>query len=173
MGNLATPQALLHRWDEMQRDPSLQDLPYKIELNAWGKMEMSPASVRHGQLQAALAAALSHQLKDGVTVTECPILTDIGIRVPDLAWASADFMNRHGTTSPLTRAPEICVEVLSPSNVEAEITEKTRAYFAAGAEEVWLVAENGAIRFIGRSGEKAQSAFAISITLPDATKGYP
>jgi len=45
MGNLATPEALLHRWEQMQHDPSLQDLPYKIELNAWGKVEMSPASV--------------------------------------------------------------------------------------------------------------------------------
>ena len=79
----------------MQQDPSLQDLPYKIELNAWGKVEMSPASIRHGRLQAALTVELAQQLPDGVTVTECPILTDIGIRVPDLAWASAQFMSQH------------------------------------------------------------------------------
>jgi hypothetical protein len=97
MGDFATPQALLHRWGELQHDPSLRELPYKIELNAWGKVEMSPASVRHGQLQAALAAEFMRQLGDGVTVTEWPILTDIGIRVLDLAWASAEF---------------ICVEVM-------------------------------------------------------------
>ena len=44
MGNLATPETLLARWDEALHDPSLQDLPYKIEINAWGKVEMSPAS---------------------------------------------------------------------------------------------------------------------------------
>jgi Uma2 family endonuclease len=173
MGDFATPQALLHRWEELQHDPSLRDLPYKIELNAWGKVEMSPASVRHGQLQAALAAEFARQLGDGVTVTECPILTDIGIRVPDLAWASADFMSRHAGVSPLPRAPEICVEVVSPSNVAAEIAEKTRAYLAAGALEVWLVSEQGKVRYLDDSGEKKQSAFAIAITLPDLTKGYP
>jgi Uma2 family endonuclease len=173
MGYLATPEALLQRWDEMQRDPSLQDLPYKIELNAWGKVEMSPASVRHGQLQAALAAAFTRQLAHGMTVTECPILTDIGIRVPHLAWASSGFMHRHSGISPLPHAPEICVEVLSASNVAAEITEKTRAYLAAGAQEVWLVSEDGKIRFLDESGEKAQSAFPIAVTLPDLTKGYP
>ena len=173
MGNLATPESLIARWEEVLRDPSLQDLPYKIELNAWGKVEMSPASVRHGQLQAALAAEFAQQLRHGVTVTECPILTDIGIRVPDLAWASAHFMNRHRGMSPLPRAPEICVEVLSPSNVSAEVIEKTRAYLAAGAQEVWLVFEQGSIRFIDGSGEKAQSAFPISVKLPDLTKGYP
>ena len=54
MGNLATPEALVLRWDEVLKDPSLQDLPYKIELNAWGKVEMSPASNRHGRLQISL-----------------------------------------------------------------------------------------------------------------------
>ena len=45
MGNLASPQALIARWDELCRDPSLQDLPYKIEINAWGKVEMTPLTV--------------------------------------------------------------------------------------------------------------------------------
>jgi Uma2 family endonuclease len=173
MGTLATPQALLHRWEEMQRDPALQDLPYKIELNAWGKVEMSPASVRHGQLQAAVVEELKLKLRDGVSIVECPVLTDIGIRVPDVAWASAQFMHQHGGISPLPRAPEICVEVISTSNVDAEITEKTRAYLAAGAQEVWLVAENGAVRLIDRSGEKPCSLFGAAMTLPDLTKGYP
>jgi Uma2 family endonuclease len=173
MGNLATPEALLERWDEMQRDPSLQDLPYKIELNAWGKVEMSPASVRHGQQQAALAEAFRQQLADGVTITECPVLTDIGIRVPDLAWASAAFMRQYAGASPLPRAPEICVEVISPSNVAAEISEKTRAYLAAGAQEVWLAYEDGRIRFIDLTGKKPESAFPIRVSLPDLTKGYP
>ena len=116
-------------------------------------------------LQAALVVELQHQLSDGVTITECPIVTDIGIRVPDLAWASAEFMNRHQGRSPLPRAPEICMEVVSSSNVLAEITEKTRAYLAAGATEVWLVSENGSIRIVDRSGEKTQSAFPISVQL--------
>ena len=55
MGNLATPEFLIARWDELCRDPSLQDLPYKIELNAWGKIEMSPANNRHARLQGELA----------------------------------------------------------------------------------------------------------------------
>ncbi len=173
MGDLATPQALLHRWEELQHDPALRDLPYKIELNAWGKVEMSPASVRHGQLQAALAAEFARQLGNGVPVTECPLLTSIGVRVPDLAWASADFMSRHAGMSPLPRAPEICVEVVSPSNVGGEIADKTRAYLLAGAQEVWLVSEEGRITYVDGSGEKPRSRFPISATLPHPTKGYP
>ena len=38
----------------------------------------------------------------------------------------------------LTIAPEICVEVLSPSNLRSKIDEKKRLYFEASAEEVWI-----------------------------------
>lgn len=172
MGNLATPEALVLRWDEVLKDPSLQDLPYKIELNAWGKVEMSPASNRHGRLQIVLGAELMKQLPDGVSISECSILTQIGIRVPDVVWASARFMASCGEATPYTRAPEICIEITSPSNVQAEIEEKRAAYLAAGAEEVWLVSEDGAIRYFGRSGEMARSAFPVSITLPPPMKEY-
>ena len=136
MGNLATPEALIARWDEVLRDPTLQDLPYKIELNAWGKVEMSPASNRHGRLQAELAAELRRQLPNGIVITECSILTRIGIRVPDVVWACAGFMTDFGEITPYMRAPEICIEILSPSNVQAEIDAKTAAYRARSLQAI-------------------------------------
>jgi len=173
MGNLATPEALLSRWEEVLHDPTLHDLPYKIELNSWGKVEMSPASFRHGRLQIALGAELTRQLPDGVAASECPILTRIGIRAPDVIWASARFMSQYGEISPLMRAPEICIEIISPSNVEAEIEEKKRAYLTAGAEEVWLVSEQGTIRYFDHAGEKAKSSFPVAVTLPPPMKSNP
>ena len=170
MGNLATPEALIARWDELCRDPSLQDLPYKIEINAWGKVEMSPASNRHGRLQIEIGSELKRQLSNGIAISECSILTRIGIRVPDVVWASADFMQAFGEITPYQRAPEICVEIISPSNVQAEIDEKIGAYLAAGAREVWLVSEEGNIRYFGSAGELSKSDFAVSITLPPPMK---
>src|SRR5688572_13756643 len=149
MGNLATPEALIARWDELLRDPTLQDLPYKIELNAWGKVEMSPASNRHSRLQGIIARALGTQLKDGGILPECSVLTSIGIRVPGVAWASSSFLAAYGEITPFMRAPEICVEIISPSNVEAEIEEKKRAYLAAGAEEERRVSEVCSSRYAG------------------------
>ena len=141
MRNLATPEALLARWQEVLGDPTLCDLPYKIELNSWGKVEMTPASNRHGRLQAVLALELGLQA--------------------------------FGEITPFTRAPEICVEILSPANVEAEVVEKTAAYLAAGADEVWLVSEDGAVRFVGRSGEQQVSRFPITLSLPARLKSRP
>lgn len=166
MGNLATPEALVARWDEVLKDPALRDLPYKIELNSWGKVEMTPASNRHSRLQGLVLAQLSRQLIGGAVLPGCSVLTSIGIRCPDVAWASPEFMTAYGEITPYTRAPEICVEVLSPSDTEAESVEKTRAYLAAGAHEVWIVAEAGDIRYFGAAGEKPKSDFPVRISLP-------
>jgi Uma2 family endonuclease len=105
-------------------------------------------------------------LPEGTSFTECSVETDIGVRVPDVAWASADFMRRHGTTTPFPTAPEICVEVLSPSNTDVEIRDKVAAYIAAGACEVWVVAEDGAIEILDEAGAQPLSAFGITLMLP-------
>jgi Uma2 family endonuclease len=166
VGNVTAPEALSLRWAEVINDPMLRDLPYKIELNAWGKIEMSPASNRHGRLQVLLAAELMRQMPDGIVINEASILTDIGVRVPDVAWGSGDFFTAYGETTPYPKAPEICIEIVSPSNSDLEMREKTRAYLAAGAREVWHVSEDGSVRYFDGTGARAASSFPVSISLP-------
>lgn len=166
MGNVPTPEALAVRWAEVVEDSALRDLPYKIELNAWGKIEMSPGSNRHGILQARLAAELSRQLSGGEVVTECSVLTQIGVRVPDVAWASSEFLDLHGEVTPFPRAPELCVEIVPPSNAEDEVEAKIGAYVAAGAQEVWTVSEEGTLRYFDSSGERKSSRFAVDVSPP-------
>jgi Uma2 family endonuclease len=158
MGNLATPETLVES--------------YRIELKAWGKLEMSLASNRRSRLQAVLALELGRQLQ-GMVLTKCSILTRIGVRIPDVAWASPEFMNAFGEITPYTRAPEICVEILSRSDVEAEIIEKTGAYLAAGADEVWLVSEDGTLRYVALSGELPKSRFPVTLSLPPPLQATP
>jgi len=170
MGNLASPKTLSLRWAEVMADPTLQNLPYKIELNARGKIEMSPASNVQGWYRASLAGELNRQLPTGGAITECSILTEIGVRVPDVAWASAEFVAVHGRPTPFPVAPEICIEIASPSNSDEEIQEKIHAYLAAGAKEVWIVGENGSIRYHDRDGRRPATSFNIEISLPDLSK---
>ena len=165
MGNVATPETLALRWAEIVRDPSLQNLPYKIELSARGKIEMSPASNRHALLRARLAAEFAKQLTGGQPLTKCSILTEIGVRVPDVAWASMEFLAAHADSTPFPIAPEICVEITSPSNSDDEIREKIAAYLSAGAREVWIVGEDGAIAYHDASGGQCTSSFPVTISL--------
>ena len=157
---------LRQRWLEMLDDPLLAAIPYKVELNEKGSIEVSPASNRHGIMQAFVTGELGKQRPDGTTITECSVETRIGVRVPDVAWASRDFIARHGVANPFPSAPEICVEVLSPSNSTAEMNEKVSAYLEAGAIEVWLVREDGGVEILTTIGPSPSSSFGIKLVLP-------
>ena len=40
------------QWSDVLEDRSLDNLPYKIEINEWGQIVMSPASNRRGYFQS-------------------------------------------------------------------------------------------------------------------------
>jgi Uma2 family endonuclease len=166
MGNAPSSEVLALRWAEVCNDPILRELPYKIELNAFGTIEMSPASTRHSRLQAEIAHQLRLQLPLGAVFTELPVLTRIGIRVPDVAWASESFVSRHGDLTPLPAAPEICVEVQSPSNPMRELLMKADAFVAAGATEVWIVTEDGEWTVHTGAGLVEATQFPVKLALP-------
>lgn len=165
MGQITSHEALALRWAELCNDPGLHDLPYKIELNAYGTIEIGLASTRHARLQAETGNELARQLPAGTVMTSCPVATDEGVRVPDVAWASPEFVARHGDATPLPQAPEICVEVRSPSNSDAEMEMKTRAYLAAGAVEVWIVSDTGACRVFDANGLQAASRYGVQLAM--------
>lgn len=140
-------------WQEVCDDPILRDLPFKIELNEWGQIVMSPASSRHVLLQGLVHDALRRATAVGVILPECPVKTAKGVRAPDVVWASDSFVREHCDKSPLLKAPELCVEVVSPSNSLGEMEEKRELYFARGAQEVWLCDEQGGLTFYDCTGE--------------------
>ena len=148
------------KWQDVLEHPSLQDLPFKIELNEWGQIVMSPASNKHGFYQVELATRLKQALPAGHVITECSIDTPKGTKVADLAWASDAFLERYSFETPYTRAPEICVEIRSPSNTTAEMDEKIMLYLAKGAQEVWIGDLEGRLTFHGNEGELERSNLA-------------
>jgi Uma2 family endonuclease len=163
MGHVTPHEALAIRWAELCNDPLLRNLPGKLELNAYGVIEMSPASNRHGIRQAAISHALTTQLPAGTAMVECSVVTPEGVRVPDVAWASAEFMARHGDVTPFPEAPEICVEVRSPSNTDAELKFKRQLFLNAGAVEVWIVAEAGGWQVFDGQGEQKTSRYGVTL----------
>ena len=142
----------LQRWEKLCADPLLGSLAFRLETDAFGQIIMSPPpSPEHGEKQSLLAILLHQHLKGGTIITECPLSTSAGVKLIDVAWISRERRSRQTTCNALTIAPEICVEVLSPSNARAEIDEKKRLYFKAGAEEVWVCGLDGTIRFFLRA----------------------
>ena len=148
------------QWDEVINNPLLRELPFKIELNKFGKLLMSPASNHHGRSQMRIGQQLFKHLPQGEVIAECSIETPDGVKVADVAWASPAFIDQYGYQTPYPVAPELCIEIVSPSNSKLEIVEKVKLYLGQGATEVWVVYDNGKILTFDESGELPQSKLA-------------
>ncbi|MBK5929412.1 Uma2 family endonuclease [Halochromatium salexigens] len=145
------------QWSDVVDNAMFADLPFKIELTKFGKLLMSPASNEHGRIQSHLSAMLLQQQPGGDVVAECSIATADGIKVADVAWLSADFVARHGFVTPYPKAPDICIEIVSPSNSIVEMKEKAKLYLDSGALEVWIVHSLDQIEFLGVDGKLLKS----------------
>ena len=136
------------RWQEIVSDPALEDLPYKVETNHRSQIVLSPPKAARSDQQGDLIALLSDHVSGGKSRPEFPIATSGGTKVPDVVWVTTDRRQQmRETGDPPTLAPEICAEVMSESNDWAEMHEKRALYREAGAEEVWIVTEEGEVRF--------------------------
>jgi Uma2 family endonuclease len=62
------------------------------------------------------------------------------VRGPDVAFVSqARFEQQGDTVRAFSGAPDLAVEILSPSNTPAGVHAKVADYFAAGARRVWVI----------------------------------
>ena len=144
-------------WNLICNDPTLQNLPYKIETDVKGQIVMSPASNEHGIYQAMIINMLFNSVKPGIVISECSVLTNQGVKVTDVALASQEFFRKYGMETPYNVAPELCVEIISPSNTVNEMLDKTDLYLAKGAKEVWIVNAKGEIHILDNAGKIRKS----------------
>jgi Uma2 family endonuclease len=125
---------------------TLPDDGFRTELVRGRVIREPQPAFEHGRLQARLAELLGQHIREagldlvcvgnfGVITSEVPAT----VRGPDAAVISKDRLpDLHGTGF-LRGAPDLAIEIVSPSNRPAEIAEKTAEYLATGARAVWVV----------------------------------
>jgi Uma2 family endonuclease len=157
----------LQRWAELLEDCELAKFEGRIETDRHGHIIVSPPPApSHGSYQSEIAYLLRILSPRGRILTECPISTADGVKAADVAWASPDCMIELGNRVCFPRSPEICVEVLSPSNRDAEIQEKLSLYVDAGAKEVWICSPSGVMSFFVASKAEPIEASQLSPEFP-------
>ena len=166
IANRLSRAELRERWQQLADNRVVAAIPCKVELNEKGAIEVSPPTVRHAFIQAFVTRELARQRPEGTTLTECTVETDIGMRVPDVVWVSRELLQQHWNASAFNVAPELCVEVLSPTNTRIEMAEKTAAYLAAGAKEVWVVGEDGSPAIHTTAGRVPTSTLGFELPRP-------
>ena len=140
----------LERWTEIMANEELARFQGKVESNRHGQiLMMPPASGGHSTRQSRIFRIFLEQL-GGEPLAECPVSTMNGVRAVDVGWYSHERFAEVRDQMVFQRAPEVCVEVRSPSNTDREMNEKKVLYFEAGAEEVWMCSEEGDMEFFGK-----------------------
>ena len=139
-----------------------------MELNRWGTIETTPVKPHHSRVAMRLAQTLERAL-GGEAYTELAIALPSGLRVPDVAWCSAQFLARYAEefapgNLALSVPADLCIEVMSESNTLGELKEKAAAYVAAGAKEAWIVLPDLGLRFYDASGECPNTSFSVDLS---------
>ncbi|MFN2421781.1 MAG: Uma2 family endonuclease [Gemmatimonadota bacterium] len=130
--------------EEFERLPD--EDPYKLELTRGRVVREPPPGAPHGWLVRKLFTALHSHIEEhsyGIVINETGFLLSVDpptVRQPDLAVIRAENLPREGIPKGYwTRAPDLAIEVLSPSNTAVEIQEKVLDYLTAGTRLVWVV----------------------------------
>jgi Uma2 family endonuclease len=119
---------------------------HQYELVQGELRQMSPASFRHGGYEIRIIAALIMYLAQhpglgelrpgdtGFTLQSDPLT----IRVPDVSFVAAERIPADAPAFPHL-APDLVVEIISPSETAKSIAEKVSDYLQAGTRLLWLV----------------------------------
>ena len=122
-------------------EAAMDDREYEV-VN--GIKEAKMAGARHGGVTARLIGELWIYLKQNkigsIYTPDTTYLIGGHDRLPDVSFIAAEHLPEEG--EPLSKweiAPDLAVEVISPTDIWEKVNEKVRAYFAAGVRQVWLV----------------------------------
>lgn len=109
-------------------------------------LQLSPTSNRHGLIASRLHLALGgfvrqHRLGETFVAELGCTLSTYTVRAPDIAYISQGRLPPRGEADDhfYAGAPDLAVEVLSPSDRWPAVGKKVMQYLDAGAREVWVV----------------------------------
>lgn len=86
--SLARAEEHQAHWDKLCQDPSLNDLPYKVETNKCGQLILTPTSTQRSRHMSAIMRALSEHAPEDSSLPSFAIATPLGVKVPDVVWMS-------------------------------------------------------------------------------------
>ena len=131
-----------------------------------GDLYMSPSPLRlHQRIVLRLAYELQGFLEDHplgeVNVAPSDVVFSPNVVLnPDLYYVRnehRDILKPHGASG----APDLCVEILSPSTAKRDVGRKREIYAESGVEEFWVVSPKTQTIDVYRLREKADEPVAV------------
>jgi Uma2 family endonuclease len=133
-------KTLLTVEDFMRLPGSVDGSDVRYELVEGELITVSPGMLPHNLVRDKFVIVLRpfvETRKLGTVVAEQAFhLSEGTIRVPDVAFVRLG--RAVATDRPIEGAPDLAIEVVSPSNTPREIDQRISDYFAAGCRRVWV-----------------------------------
>jgi Uma2 family endonuclease len=112
------------------------------ELRHGEPVQMTRPKFKHHRIQRKLRIVLQTAAGDsGIVETEVAFrpVPEYELRVADVAYVSRERWDGIDPEDNLMGAPDLVIEVLSPSNTAAELYDKEKLCLEHGAREFWVV----------------------------------
>jgi len=126
--------------DELEQMPDVDSV--LTELDEGELIEMPPAGRRHGRTEIRIATILETFTRSNklglVYASDTGFrLTDDTVRAPDVSFVRQSRIQ--GGDGYYQGAPDLAVEIYSPSDRVRQLMRKVKQYFAAGTHTIWIV----------------------------------
>jgi Uma2 family endonuclease len=127
----------IERFDQL---PIREGILY--ELNEGEAVTMTEPMPRHNRVRDRIARRMGifvEERKLGEVFLETGYqLTPETVRIPDVSFVLADRLGEIDPDRRIQGAPALAIEVVSPTDLAEELTQKVKQYLAAGAKVVWV-----------------------------------
>ena len=170
------PTKTLLTADDLERMP--QDDTVRLELDRGELISMPPAGGDHGEVGIQIAALVTihvraHKLGRTYNSDTGFRLSPDTVRAPDFAFIRSDRAPKGRTPGFVPMAPDLAVEVFSPSDSPAQLMRKIKQYLAAGTHTVWVVyPEQKQIHVLEASGADRILNAADTLDCPELLPGF-
>lgn len=126
----------------------------KVEISNGEIVTVSPPNVRHVRIAHEFYDVLSPWIKErnlGVIRMEAPYLLEadertnwlIGSKIPDLSFIAhkryQEYLSEVGEDGPFRLAPDLAVEIVSPTDKYTDVNDKIATYLHHGVRLVWVI----------------------------------
>ena len=162
--------------DELERMPD--DDSVRTELDEGELIEMPPVGLEHGDYESGIDTILRAFVKQHdlgkVYVGETGFrLRDDTVRAPDVAFVRKERLAAIGKKGFGKGAPDLAVEIFSPSDSVPQLMRKTKQYFKAGCHSVWIVyPERREIHVLEAGGEDRILGEGDTLDCPELLPGF-
>jgi Uma2 family endonuclease len=162
--------------DELELMPD--DDSVRTELDEGALISMPPAGWDHGDSETEILAILrnyvkKHRLGKVLSGDTGFRLRDDTVRSPDIAFVRQERVAALQSKGFARGAPDLAVEIFSPSDSVAQLMRKVKQYFAAGCHTVWIVyPETQEVHVIEASGADRLLRREDTLEAPELLPGF-